>query len=223
MTWSPPKTNWLISDGVSVTDLDRIEENTRVLSQQGGPFGTTTNVGNAYSVTASPALTALVDGAVVSILLNASNTGNATLNVNGLGAKAVLKSNGNQFPSGGLVTNAIYTLRYSSAANAGSGAFILQGEGGGGGNAIAAHLLSGETATVDSGPITGSMVNNGAGNTVTPGTANQTRAAGFWSSLITILGDAALLAANIMVGHTIFGVAGTATADATAGDRKSVV
>jgi hypothetical protein len=76
-----------------------------------------------------------------------------------------------------------------------------------------ANVLSGTTIAGQA----GTMVNNGAGGTVTPGTANQTKAAGFWSSLITILGDVALIAANIMVTKTIFGVAGTATADATAG------
>lgn len=55
----------------------------------------------------------------------------------------------------------------------------------------------------------GTMANNGAGGTVTPGTTNQTKAAGYYSSAITISGSANLLAANIKNGVNIFGVVGT--------------
>jgi hypothetical protein len=83
-----------------------------------------------------------------------------------------------------------------------------------------ANVLAGTTIAGQA----GTMVNNGAGNTVTPSTANQTRAAGFWSSLITILGDANLLAQNILAGITIFGITGNlikALGSATVGDVAS--
>ncbi|OPG91341.1 hypothetical protein B2I21_35165 [Chryseobacterium mucoviscidosis] len=57
----------------------------------------------------------------------------------------------------------------------------------------------------------GTMINQGAGGTVTPGTTNQTKAAGYYSSAITISGSANLLAANIKNGINIFGVVGTLT------------
>ncbi|WP_422659127.1 tail fiber protein [Paenibacillus sp. EC2-1] len=77
------------------------------------------------------------------------------------------------------------------------------------GNATAADLLAGKTASNASGPITGNIPARGAGGTVTPGTANQTKDAGYYSSAITILGDPDLLAGNIRSGVNIFGVNGS--------------
>lgn len=77
------------------------------------------------------------------------------------------------------------------------------------GNATAADVLAGKTASNANGPITGTMPNRGAGGTVTPGTTNQTKAAGYYSSAITVLGDADLAPGNIKSGVNIFGVVGT--------------
>lgn len=77
------------------------------------------------------------------------------------------------------------------------------------GNATAADVLAGKTASNVNGPITGTMPNRGAGGTVTPGTTNQTKAAGYYSSPITVLGDADLVPGNIRSGVDLFGVMGT--------------
>ncbi|MDH6675715.1 hypothetical protein M2277_006436 [Paenibacillus sp. LBL] len=78
------------------------------------------------------------------------------------------------------------------------------------GNAVVADVLAGKTFSNASGNnLTGTMANRGAGGTVTPGTTNQTKAAGYYSSAITILGDPDLIAANIRTGVNIFGVVGT--------------
>lgn len=78
------------------------------------------------------------------------------------------------------------------------------------GNATAAQVLSGATfSNASANGLTGTMANRGSGGTVTPGTANQTKAAGYYSSAITILGDADLVAANIRSGVDLFGVVGT--------------
>lgn len=78
------------------------------------------------------------------------------------------------------------------------------------GNATAADVLAGKTFSNASGNnLTGSMPNRGAGGTVTPGTANQTKDAGYYSSPITILGDADLVPGNIKSGVNLFGVLGT--------------
>jgi Protein of unknown function (DUF1566) len=89
------------------------------------------------------------------------------------------------------------------------------------GSATDAQVLSGVTYSNATGASTGTMPNNGAGGTITPGTSDQTVAAGYWSSTNTVSGDAALAAGNIISGATIFGVSGSAlvaTGDATAGD-----
>ncbi|WP_433921369.1 tail fiber protein [Paenibacillus taichungensis] len=78
------------------------------------------------------------------------------------------------------------------------------------GNATGAQVLSGATfSNTSANGLTGTMANRGAGGTVTPGTANQTKAAGYYSSAITVMGDADLVAENILKGINIFGVAGT--------------
>ncbi|BDH62302.1 hypothetical protein MTP04_24320 [Lysinibacillus sp. PLM2] len=64
------------------------------------------------------------------------------------------------------------------------------------------------TGTIIAGK-SGTMPNRGAGGTVTPGTTNQTKAAGYYSSAITILGDADLIPSNIRSGKNLFGVNGT--------------
>lgn len=86
--------------------------------------GTTTNAGNAYSVTLTPAPTAYTDLMGVKVKINADSTGAATLNVNDLGAKALKSADGNDFMD--LKVNGIYSFVYNST----TGNFILQGEGG---------------------------------------------------------------------------------------------
>ena len=76
-----------------------------------------------------------------------------TININGLGAKAILKANGNVVTN--MKANSIYTVRYNGTN------FILQGEGGSG-NATAADILAGKTASTDAGDIVGTMANNPA-------------------------------------------------------------
>ncbi|MFD3260832.1 hypothetical protein ACE3MQ_19750 [Paenibacillus lentus] len=116
-----------------------------------GGYGVTTNSGNAYSVTPSPAPTALVAGLRVTVRINAANTAAATLNVNGLGAKSILKGNGNAVAAGNLKANSVYTFVYSGTA------FILQGEGGEYGTAVASEVRSGKTIGTESGLVTGTF------------------------------------------------------------------
>ena len=120
--------------------------------------GVTTGSANTYALTLTPALTAYTAFVGVTVQINAANTGASTINVNGLGAKSIRDSKGVALTAGKLVLNGVYTLRYDGTN------FILQGEGGSG-NALASDLLSGKTASVDAGDITGTMPNNGARTT----------------------------------------------------------
>ena len=80
------------------------------------------------------------------------------------------------------------------------------------GTAVAGDVLSGKTFINSTGQtVTGTMVNRGGAQTVTPGTSNKTLSAGYYSGNITIAGDADLVAANIVSGKNIFGVAGSAS------------
>lgn len=161
-------------------------------------YGVATGSANAYAVTLNPAPTTYAEGMAVSLKINADSTAASTLNVNGLGAKGIKKSNGTDVTN--LKANGIYTFRYDGTN------FILQGEGGSG-NAVASDLLSGKTATTDAGDIVGTMVDRGAYN-VTPGAASKTIPAGYHNGSGTVSGDADLIAANIKSGINIFGVNG---------------
>jgi|GEM_PF-4029840 len=119
-------------------------------------YGSTTNSGNAYSVTLDPAPTALVAGLRATVRINVANTGAVTINVNGLGARSVLKSNGTAMTANSLRANSVYSLVYNGTN------FIIQGEGGEYGTAVATDVLTGKTIGTDSGLISGSMPNQGA-------------------------------------------------------------
>jgi hypothetical protein len=116
-------------------------------------YGTTTGTGTAYTLTLNPAPTALVSGMRVTIKVHTANTGAATLNVNGLGAKSIKKANGNDVAAGNLKASGVYTLVYDGTN------FILQGEGGEYGTATAADVLAGKTIGTENGLVTGTMPN----------------------------------------------------------------
>ncbi|MEC0110399.1 hypothetical protein P4H27_25855 [Paenibacillus taichungensis] len=169
-----------------------------------GGYGATTNSGNAYSVTLAPAPTALVAGLRATVRINAANTGAATLNVNGLGAKSILKSNGSALTANSLRAASVYSLVYNGTS------FILQGEGGEYGTAIAGDVRSTKTIGTEAGLVTGTLVTrNTSAITVTPETTDQNLAAGIYDYPVTVKGDADLIKANIRNGVDIFGVIGT--------------
>lgn len=78
---------------------------------------------NTYSVSLKPAAKALVKGLGVVFTVANNATGNCTLNVNGLGAKAIMSSDGEQITD--LKKGVVYTVRYNGTS------FTLQGKGGG--------------------------------------------------------------------------------------------
>jgi len=108
---------------------------------------------NPKVVTLNPAPTALIEGMALSFKNVTQNTGAVTLNVNGLGAKQVLKSNGTALANGNLKANSIYTVRYNGTS------FILQGEGGEYGTAGADQVLTGFTVGTENGIINGTAPN----------------------------------------------------------------
>lgn len=88
----------------------------------------TAGIANAQTLTLAPAVTVYTDMDVFTMEASLANTSTMTLNINGVGAKAVRKISGGTDVA--LVANDIlakgrYTLSYDSAANGGAGAFIL--------------------------------------------------------------------------------------------------
>ncbi|MBN1887427.1 MAG: DUF1566 domain-containing protein [Thermoflexales bacterium] len=76
------------------------------------------------------------------------------------------------------------------------------------GDAAAGDVLSGKVAWVDGSQVTGSMVNRGA-VAYTPGTSNQTVAAGYHDGFGYVVGDSDLISGNVKIGVDLFGITGT--------------
>lgn len=74
--------------------------------------------------------------------------------------------------------------------------------------AAAGDIISGKTAYGPSGKITGTIPDRGAGGTVTPGATDQSKAAGRYTTAITIKG-VPVPADKVLAGTTIAGTAGT--------------
>lgn len=167
-------------------------------------YGATAGSANTYTLTLSPAPTAYVDGMGVVVKVNAANTGAATINVNGLGAKGIVDGKGSALTSGKLRLNGIYSLKYSTT----SGNFQLVGEGGEYGTAGAAQVLSGYTIGTDNGLVAGTIPSKGA-QTYTPGATAQTIAAGQYLSGAQTVAAVSFDASKVLTGTTIAGTAGT--------------
>ena len=90
-------------------------------------YGITAGTTTAFTLTLSPVPTSYVDGMGIAIKIIAANTAACTINVNALGAKSLKDALGNDFNSGDLKINTIYSFKYDSV----NGNFILQGKGGG--------------------------------------------------------------------------------------------
>lgn len=195
-------------------------------------YSITTGSTNTYAITLNPAPTSYTDGMGVTVKINVDATGASTLNVNGLGAVPIKKTNGNDVTN--LKSNGVYTLRYNST----TGNFILQGEGGEYGTATQTEVLSGYTIGTENGIVsgsltlagsavdgdvltgktyyntdaktqhTGTMANRGA-MTITPGTTNQMIPQGYHDGSGVVIGDSNLISANIKQDVNVFGVLGT--------------
>lgn len=97
--------------------------NASLLIQKSINYGTTTNSGNAYSL--SVGIGDLTDGQTVIFKANAASTGSATLNVNGKGAKLLYLSDQTTQVTKELVQNNQYHTIYNSSLNTGSGGWWI--------------------------------------------------------------------------------------------------
>ncbi|MHA7580107.1 tail fiber protein [Paenibacillus vandeheii] len=77
------------------------------------------------------------------------------------------------------------------------------------GNATASQVLSDATfSNASANGLTGTMPNRGPGGTVIPGTTDQVKASGYYSSPITVKGETNLIPANIKNGVMVNSVVG---------------
>ncbi|PRR70932.1 hypothetical protein [Clostridium thermopalmarium] len=143
------------TDVVNIEDLnynaDIIDTQIKSLNDKKIDYGTASGT-NTYTVTITGAT--LTEGRSYKIKFTNANTGAATLNINGLGAKSILKSNGNALSSGNIKAGQILHLVYTGSV------FQLLGEGGEYGTATADKVLEGYTIGTENGIVSGTMPNN---------------------------------------------------------------
>lgn len=97
-------------------------------------FVISTSGTDTYTATLSPAITSYVNGQRVYLKFTNANTGAATINLNGLGAKSIKKSGGTDLAAGDISANQILCLVYDGTN------FQVVG-GGGGGTSLTDPLL----------------------------------------------------------------------------------
>ena len=167
-----------------------------------------------------PGITSYTHGKLFQFIASANNNEAATtLKVGTLPARPIyLEGTVDTAPK--LIAGRLYTVWADNSKNC----FFLKASGSG--NAVAADLLAGKTATTDNGPITGTMPNNGSQNatlTIT-GSAKPTKVipAGYTSGgTITAQVDPSQ-AGNIKEGVILGGVEGTLKPFARASGTVSI-
>lgn len=193
-------------DDPDVFDYMYVNQNNEILDKEFGnlfnnksEYVLTTGNANTYLATLA-GITGYYEGLCLKIKIHADSNNNCTLNVNNLGAKYIKDSYGN------IVTNLKKDIPYHICYNGSD--FILLGKGGGG-NATSDKILESYTATVDGGPIVGTMKNNGT-KIFTPGRNNIAISEGYHNGQGYIKGDPNLIPENILDTAEIWGIKGTA-------------
>lgn len=118
--------------------------------------GTTTNTSTAYNLALTPTFAGYTDKQVLQVKFHTACGNNPTINVDGFGLRKLYKSNGTSAPaqiSANECQATVYSLRYDSALDSGTGGFVLDTGGGSGGNTTYsntyANLASTNCATGD--------------------------------------------------------------------------
>lgn len=163
---------------------------------------------NTYTASIT-GITSLSEGLSIKIKFTNVNTGASTLNINGLGAKAIQKGNGNALSSGNIKAGQICHLVYTGSV------FQLLGEGGEYGTAGAAQVLQGYTFGSDDGLKNGTMpviYETYANNILAAETLLRViPSVGYYSGTShSLVADYSFISANIVSGKSIFGLAGIA-------------
>ena len=99
----------LIYPGTLAVSLDKNRAFTEGFAASGG-------TGNAHTATLDPPLTGYSNGMVICYFAPAGNTGAVTLNINGLGTKALTKQ-GEALVSGDIPVGALIVARYKASEN----------------------------------------------------------------------------------------------------------
>lgn len=153
-------------------------------------YAPATGTADALLLTVNPAPVAYVDGMGLTVKLNGTNTGPATVNVNGLGVKALRRPDGSPLSPGDLQAGGIVNIRYEGT----SGQFrvmvgtvtINQA-----GVDIVTAAASGHATTANSAAISAAASAAAAAASIAPYTANDVLA-----KLLTVDGNGSNLDAD---------------------------
>lgn len=104
---------------------------------------------NTYTIAPSPAYSAYATGLTFDVKIADANTGASTLNVNGLGAKAIKMPDGSDVPSGGLAAGTVAQLLYDGTV------FRVVG-----GAVSGITQLTGDVTASGSGSVAATIANN---------------------------------------------------------------
>lgn len=104
------KINHVIYDG---TNFQLLSPPQGLMNQSMSPIYAADGGGSdSYSITLSPALSSYANGQLINFKANTKNTGAASLNVNGLGAKTIKKDQGADLADGDIAANQIIQVIY---------------------------------------------------------------------------------------------------------------
>lgn len=148
----------------------------------------------------------LINGLPVNFIASASNSGSATT----INSKHFYKPNTTTAPN--LIAEKPYTAIYNSSGDC----FFIKASAEG--NAIASHVLAGDTFSNDNDTGLVGTAPLKSGIAYTPTTSDQVITAGFEDGTCKVKGDSNLVSDNIVIGKSIFEVTGSYSS-ITPGDK----
>ncbi len=158
-----------------------------------GAVNTVAGTGDAITVTLSSSITAYATGQIFRFIAGAANTTAVTLDVNGIGIKAIRKISGGTdvaLVSGDILAGDTYTLIYRATANAAAGGWVMIG--------ASTYLPLG------GGTLTGQLINTGSSVGYTPLSMISTEAAAAAGPIVDLYRNSASPAASDIIGEVDF-------------------
>lgn len=123
ITWAEGQDPGTVNDSARMM-MKRVKD---FVSDIGGGL-TVGGTANAITLTAASAIASYANGQVFAFIAGSTNTGATTLNVNTIGAKAVMKATGNgaaALNGAEIQSGCIYSVQYNTSLNGGAGAWLL--------------------------------------------------------------------------------------------------
>jgi hypothetical protein len=127
-----------------------------------GGIGTVGGTADVITLTSTSTYQTLESGLTLSFKAGSANTGAATLNLDGLGAKAIRRQGDSALVANDIIANGRYLIQYDAAYNSTAGAWVLL-------NPAGATVTGRQTAWIPASGMTPATTNGAA-----PGTAETT-------------------------------------------------